>query len=496
VPAYPPAGLHQLTTFWETLARMVTACRAKVVIMPAALREILTGGAAESLASAVVVTPEDMQEAGGLETDLPPPPSEDDLGLVQFSSGSTGEPRGVCLTHRNLLANVRSFVGRMRLQSQDVCVTWLPLYHDMGLIGTLLGALMSGIPVVLIPPTDFLRRPDLWLRLLGKYGATVSVAPQFAYNLCVRKVDPADLHGVDLSPLRILLNGAEPISAEGVTSFERRFRALGLRPRVVTPCYGLAEGTLASSMQPPGSRLRVVPLPGAKPPAKAGSENRVPPTAVSTGPPLDGLQIRIRSARGAWLPERRIGEVCLRGPSVCVGHFRHGEIVPATDAGGWLATGDLGFLDGGELFITGRSKDLIIIGGRNYYPHDLEAEASVLPGLRPGRVVAFGVTLPGRATEGLVIVAETGDCSPSEAASTVARLRQQLLRKFGVAPYDTVLVGRGEVPLTTSGKVRRSAARTSYEKGLFRQVVYQVREDATAETRRPRRSSSSRQSGR
>jgi acyl-CoA synthetase (AMP-forming)/AMP-acid ligase II len=189
------------------------------------------------------------------------------------------------------------------------------------------------------------------------------------------------------------------------------------------------------------------------------------------------VEVRIRSARGTWLPERRIGEVCLRGPSVCVGHFRRGEIVPATDRRGWLATGDLGFLDGGELFITGRSKDLIIIGGRNYYPQDLEAEASALPGFRPGRVVAFGVTVPGRATEGLVIVAETTDGSPSSAASSVARLRQQLLRKFGVAPYDTVLVGRGQVPLTTSGKLRRSATRASYEKSAFRDVVYQVRSD-------------------
>jgi acyl-CoA synthetase (AMP-forming)/AMP-acid ligase II len=481
VPAYPPAGLQQLATFWETLSRMVGACEAKFVILPEALREILTGGAAESLASAVVVTPEDIWEAERSEIELPDPPAEDDLALVQFSSGSTGDPRGVCLTHRNVLSNMHSFLTRMRGQPDDLCVTWLPLYHDMGLIGTLLGALTSGMPLVLIPPTDFLRRPDLWLRLLGKYAATISVAPQFAYNLCVRKVDPASLAGVDLSRLRILLNGAEPISADGVTSFEKRFRPLGLRPRVVTPCYGLAEGTLAASMQPPGSRLRLVPLPGAKPARNASGRGRSRPEVVSTGPPLEGTEVRIRGARGTWLPARRVGEICVRGPSVCAGHMRGGEIVPATDAAGWLATGDLGFLDAGELFITGRVKDLIIIGGRNFYPQDIEAEASILPGLRPGRVVAFGVTVPGRATEGLVIVAETSDESPASAALTVGRLRQQLLGKFGVAPYDAVLIKRGQVPVTTSGKLRRSATRSTYERGAFRDVVYQIRAES-AET--------------
>ena len=312
---------------------------------------------------------------------------------------------------------------------------------------------------------------------MGKYRATVSVAPHFAYNLCVRKVDPAALPGVDLSPLRVLLNGAEPIRVAGVRAFQERYRVLGLRPGVVTPCYGLAESTLAACMQHPGLKPKTL-----RSAAVSGNPHPAAPTrpdakmeAVSVGPPLDGVEVGIREPGGDWLPDKEIGEICIRGPSVCRGYISQDGLRSASTADGWLHTGDLGFHYRGEFCVTGRLKDLIIVGGRNLQPHDLEAVAAELPGLRPGRIAAFGVSDSGRATEVLVVVAEAVEMSSDEAAGLVAQFRQRLLNRFGVTPYDILVVGRGQVPLTSSGKLRRSQARVEYERNAFREVVYRLR---------------------
>jgi acyl-CoA synthetase (AMP-forming)/AMP-acid ligase II len=474
VPAYPPASLAQLPTFSAGLLRMVGAAGPRLLVVPEALRGVLLADGSLDFGGAKVVTPEEIWEAATSATgELPAPPRADDLALIQFSSGSTGDPRGVCLTHANILANIRDFLTRMSARTDDRCVTWLPLYHDMGLIGTLMGALMSGIELALFPPTDFLRRPELWLRLLGKYRATIGVAPQFAYNLCVRKVHPDALDGVDLSSVRVLLNGAEPIQAAGVEAFQERFRPLGLRRGVVTPCYGLAEATLAACMSVPGRPLRL--CQPKEPETTPGEEWREPQTVVSAGPPMDTVEIRILGPDGAWLRDGEIGEICVRGPSVCRGVVDGGDVVSAVDAEGWLHTKDLGFLDRGELAVTGRQKDLIIIGGRNYYPQDLEAAVEELPGFRAGRVAAFGVTERERATEVLVVVAEANGQPLENSAGSVAQLRQRLLNRFGVAPYDTVLLKRGKIPVTTSGKIRRAQTRADYERNALRDVVYRLR---------------------
>jgi acyl-CoA synthetase (AMP-forming)/AMP-acid ligase II len=470
VPAYPPVGMHQLPVFREKLTRMANLVAARLIIMPEALRAVLTAEENGPLPDAAMVTPDEVWQAAD---DGPgrkaTPPTADDLALIQFSSGSTGDPRAICLTHRNILTNMRGFMARMRMQAGDVCVTWLPMYHDMGLIGTMMGAFLSRTELVLIPPTDFLRRPAFWLEMMGKYRATVSVAPQFAYNLCVRKVDPAALPDVDLSPLRVVLNGAEPIDASGVAAFQRRFAALGLGPGVVTPCYGLAEGTLAASMRSPGQPVRKTPLPGAE-----HNGNGDDAHVVCVGKPITATEIGIRSPRGAWLSPGKIGEICLRGPAVTVGYLTAAGVKAAVDGDGWLATGDLGFLDHGELFVTGRLKDLIIIGGRNLYPQDIEAAAAEVPGLRPGRIAAFGITERARATEVLVLLAEVD--AATAATHAAGALRQRLNTRFAVTPYDIVLLRRGQIPLTTSGKIRRSQARSDYQRGAFTDAVYQARQ--------------------
>jgi acyl-CoA synthetase (AMP-forming)/AMP-acid ligase II len=344
----------------------------------------------------------------------------------------------------------------------------------MGLIGTLLGPLMVGRPVTLVSPVDFLRQPAIWLRAISKHRATISVAPQFAYNLCVRKVEIEDLAGVDLSSLRVVLNGAEPIYGDGIAAFQKKFRAVGLRPNVVTPCYGLAEATLAACMQIPGKKLRVCRPAGESSSAKRAAKRNGSAEIVSVGPPMDGVEVKIRGLHGQDVTEREEGEICFRAASVCTGVLDENGISRITDDEGWLRTGDLGFLDRGELCVTGRLKDLIIIGGRNLYPHDLEAVAGEIAGLRPGRIVAFGLREPEKATEGLVIVAESTQADSHEAALCVGRLRRLLLDRFGIAPHDTVLVKRGQIPLTTSGKLRRSETKNVYERGGFGDALFRV----------------------
>jgi acyl-CoA synthetase (AMP-forming)/AMP-acid ligase II len=480
VPAYPPAGLAQLGNFARTLRGMIAACAAPLLVVPALLRDVLAE-AGEVLPPGIrLVTPEDVYAAAVETKALPGPPAGSDLALIQFSSGSTGDPKGVCLTHGNILANVTAFLSRMEVTEEDSCVTWLPLYHDMGLIGTMLGPMMIEAPLALIPPTDFLRRPAFWLECVGRHRATISVAPQFAFNLCLRKIKPADLPHVDLSRLRVLMNGAEPIHVDGVRAFEERFAAIGLRRGVVTPCYGLAEGTLAAAMLHPGSAVEVHEprAPGADGSDEASGSARM--SAVSVGPAMDGVEIRIRGGDGAWLDDGLVGEICLRGPSICRGLLGSDGERPSTDAEGWLATRDLGFLAAGSLHVTGRIKDLIILGGRNLYPQDLEALASELPGFRPGRVAAFGVAVAERATEGLVVVAETTEENSALVAGHVTELRRQLRERFGVIPWDTVLLKRGHLPLTTSGKLRRAKTREDYETNALREVVYRARSGRAA----------------
>jgi acyl-CoA synthetase (AMP-forming)/AMP-acid ligase II len=476
VPAYPPARWNQLETFSGALARMMSITKSKLAIVPEILRDFLRDNPAPGLDQARVLTPEQIWSAPASDA-APVAPKPDAPALIQFSSGSTGEPRGICLTHANILANVRAFVERMRIQPEDVVVSWLPLYHDMGLIGTMIGPLMADVQLISIPPQDFLKRPDFWLRVLGKHKGTITVAPQFAYSLCVRKVQPEQLEGVDLSSLRILLNGAEPIHAADIEAFERQFESVGMPKNTVTPCYGLGEATLAVTMRHPGSGLHGT----LRPPDV--EDDLVPPPensedaaiVTSVGPPLKGVEVRIASHDGKLEPEGVIGEICVRSATVCAGYVTAHGIESAVDAEGWLPTGDLGFVSEGELYVTGRKKDLVIVGGRNIYPQDVEEEASRIAGLRPGRIAAFGIPEPDRGTEVLVVVAETNGVGPENPEKALVDLRRRILSRFSVAPYDVVIVGRTQLPLTTSGKLRRFQTRAEYLRDSFTEIIARLR---------------------
>ena len=370
-----------------------------------------------------------------------------DPALIQYTSGSTGDPKGVLLTHANILANIRAIGEAIAIRPDDVAVSWLPLYHDMGLIGAWLGALYFGVPVVILSPLDFLARPARWLRALHAHRATLSPAPNFAFDLCGRKVADAELEGVDLSAWRLAFNGSEPVSAETLARFARRFAAYGFRPAALTPVYGLAEASVALTVSPPGRGPRL--------------DGRV----VSCGRPLPGHEVRIVDAEGRPVAERVEGRIEFRGPSVTAGYWRNPAATRATFRDGWCDSGDLGYKAEGELYVTGRVKDLIIKAGRNLHPQEIEEVAGEVPGIRKGCVAAFGVADPAIGTERLVVVAESRETAPAARERLRARVVEQVLAAVGVPPDTVVVCAPRAILKTPSGKVRRAATREAWAAG-------------------------------
>jgi acyl-CoA synthetase (AMP-forming)/AMP-acid ligase II len=384
-------------------------------------------------------------------------------------------PKGVELTHRNLLANIRSAGKALGFRSGDVGVIWLPLYHDMGLIGAVLGTLHFSIPLILFSPVDFIQNPKRWLWAVHKYRGTLSAAPNFAYSLCARKVKDSEIEGLDLSSWRLAINGAEPIHPETLEGFSRRFAPYGFSSSMFLSAYGLAEATLAVSFTaldapPPvrtydreGLELKGVAAP-VQPAAGRGTDSKSV-SWVSAGRPIPEHRVRITDADGRDLPERTVGSVTVQGPSLMRGYFRNPEATRSAIRDGWLYTGDLGFIDGGELFITGRSKDVIIKGGRNYYPQDIEAAAGSIEGVRPGCVTAFSVPNPAQGTEEVVVVAETRLRSSRSRGRLGQEIRKKVHQDVGCGLDRVLLVPPGTVSKTSSGKLQRSLSRQRYLSG-------------------------------
>jgi 1-acyl-sn-glycerol-3-phosphate acyltransferase len=401
---------------------------------------------------------------------LPPPPAADRMALIQYTSGSTGDPKGVVLTHANLLANIRAMGAVMEADSRDVFVSWLPLYHDMGLIGAWLGSLYYGAELYVMSPLSFLVRPQSWLRAIHRYRATLSAAPNFAFELCLAKVSDEDLEGLDLSSLRMLANGAEPVSAQALRHFTERFGPYGLSAAAMTPVYGLAEGSLGLSFPPPG-RGPVVDRIDRERLTRDGVAEPAPPDApnalelVGCGYPLPGHEVRIVDAGGRELPERHEGRLEFRGPSATSGYFNNPGATGALIRDGWLASGDLAYTAGGEVFITGRTKDIIIRAGRHLHPQEVEEAIAAVPGIRKGGIAVFGVTDRRSGTERVVVLAETRETGPAARSALEARVRDVVLDTAGTPPDEIVLAPPRSVPKTSSGKIRRSTAKQLYERG-------------------------------
>ncbi len=393
----------------------------------------------------------------------------EDIAFLQYTSGSTGDPKGVVLTHANLLANIRSIISGVHVKASDVCVSWLPLYHDMGLIGAWFVPIFTGVRLVVMSPLAFLSRPERWLRAIQQHRATISPAPNFAYELCVRKIADKDLQGLDLSSWRAAINGAEPVRAETLQRFTTRFAPYGFRRDALMPVYGLAEGSLAVSVPQMGAGYKVDRIER----AQFESEGRAVPVSggeatalefVNAGKPLPSVEVRIVDADGRDVGERRQGRLWFRGPAATSGYYHNDAATRELSRdGNWLDSGDLGYLAEEELYITGRAKDMIIKAGRNLYPHEVEEIAGRVTGVRTGCVVAFGAPDERTGTERLIVAAELRDAASAQRIeSEVARAVTDAL---GMPPDVIMLLPPQSIPKTSSGKLRRSETRRLFLDG-------------------------------
>lgn len=393
----------------------------------------------------------------------------EDIAFLQYTSGSTGDPKGVVLTHANLLANIRSITSGLTLQPHDVCVSWLPLYHDMGLIGAWFVPIFTGVRLVVMSPLAFLSRPERWLRAIQRHRATISPAPNFAYELCVRKIADKDLQGLDLSSWRAATNGAEPVRAETLERFAARFAPYGFRREALMPVYGLAEGSLAISVPKAGQGFKVDRVER----ASFESSGLAVPVSVSgalalefvnAGKPLPSVEVRIVDGDGRTLGDRQEGRLWFRGPAATSGYYHNdsatGELMRD---GNWLDSGDLAYWADGELYITGRAKDVIIKAGRNLYPHEVEEIAGRVKGVRTGCVVAFGAPEERTGTDRLIVAAEVRDAgSGKDIEADVARAVGE---GMGIPPDLILLLRPQSIPKTSSGKLRRSETRRLFLEG-------------------------------
>jgi fatty-acyl-CoA synthase len=395
----------------------------------------------------------------------------EDIAFLQYTSGSTGDPKGVTLTHANLLANIHSIVSGVDVQPEDVAVSWLPLYHDMGLIGAWLVPLVSGNPVVVLSPLAFLSRPERWLWAIHRHRGTISPAPNFAYELCVRKIADKDLQGLDLSCWRAALNGAEQVRADTIEKFAARFAAYGFRREALLPVYGLAEASLAVSVPKIGSGYKVDRVvretfesEGRAVPAGPGDP--APLEFVNAGRPLPNVEVRIVTSDGREAHERAEGRLWFRSPSATSGYYHNPSATrELIREDGWLDSGDLAYLADGEIYISGRAKDVIIKGGRNLYPHEIEDVAGRIAGVRPGCVVAFGVPDARSGTERLVVTAEVRDMARAE--NIAAEISRAVDAAIGMPPDQVETLPPQSIPKTSSGKLRRSETRRLYLEGTL-----------------------------
>jgi 1-acyl-sn-glycerol-3-phosphate acyltransferase len=468
VPLYPPARPAQLEQHFRRIAAIVANCGARLFItieQAKIFAHVLQAHAADLRHVATVA--EVLDEGGAVP---PHRASPADTAFLQYTSGSTGRPKGVVLSHANLLANLRAMGTAARVTSQDTFVSWLPLYHDMGLIGACLGSMLYAYPLVLMSPLAFLSRPARWLRRVQQHRGTMTSAPNFAYELCLTKLTERELEGLDLSSLRLSFNGAEAVSADTVERFCERFARYGFRREAMTPVYGLAECCLGTTF-PPLERGALVERVdrahfqhhGVARPAR--DDDALPLRFVACGRALPGHAVRVVDQRGREVRERTQGRVQFAGPSATSGYFRNPEETARLVDGAWRNTGDLGYLAGGELFITGRAKDLIIRGGHNIHPMELEEAVGEVRGVRHGGVAVFAASDPRTATERLIVLAESRETKPEERARIVADINQLAVDLAGMPADEVVLAPPRTVLKTSSGKIRRAACRELYERG-------------------------------
>lgn len=469
VPIYPPVRLQQLEDHLLRHRGILSNCQAAFLITFEEVKALALLLKSQVPSLSKVVTPgELMAETAQL---LYPRINAEDTALLQYTSGSTGMPKGVALSHRNLLANICAMGERIEVVSSDVFVSWLPLYHDMGLIGAWLGTLYYAAMLVVMSPLSFLAKPERWLWAIHRNRATMTAAPNFAYELCLKRIRDEDIRGIRLDSMRAVFNGAEAVIPATLERFHRRFAGYGLKKTALMPVYGLAECSVGLTFPPLGrgplvdrvARDRFMRTARAEP--ASGPDNAL--CFVSCGDPLPDHEIRIVDALGHELPERQQGRLQFRGPSVTCGYYRNPEENKRLFDRGWVNSGDFAYIAGGEVYITGREKDIIIHAGRNVYPHELEEAVNEIDGIRKGCVAVFGCPCPETGTERLVVLAETRETDPRVLEKIRSQINAVATALAGNPPDDVVLAPPHSVLKTSSGKIRRTACRELYEQGLI-----------------------------
>jgi fatty-acyl-CoA synthase len=397
---------------------------------------------------------------GGMESE------PEDIVLLQHSSGTTGLQKGVALSHQSVLSQLKAYAKAINMTRDDVVVSWLPLYHDMGLIAGFIMPILLRSKLVLMSPFDWIRAPSRLLSAISQYGGTLSWLPNFAYNFSARKVRDRDLDNVDLSSWRAVINCSEPMRWKSHDEFFNRFSKYGLKRQALATCYAMAENVFAVTQGGIESPVvldeidrRSLSEDQIAVPAKGG-EDAI--KMLSTGQPIEGTRVRVIDADGKDLPDRRVGEIVLQGDCLLSGYYNRDDLTQKTFIDRWYITGDLGYLLNGELFVTGRKKELIIVGGKNVFPQDLEELAMEVEAVHPGRVVAFGLFNEDIGTEEICIVAEV-DVIEDDARVKIAReIRDQISRGTDVTARYVLTVDRGWLIKTSSGKIARGANRDKY----------------------------------
>ena len=468
VPLYPPFRPSQLEEHLRRHYRILNNAQTPILITVPEAKPLARLLQTQVEALRHVVTMDDLLSTVGPEVS-PPLLRAGDLAFLQYTSGSTGDPKGVILSHANLLANIRAMGARVQAGPTDVFVSWLPLYHDMGLIGACLGSLYFGLTLVLMSPLSFMARPARWLWAIHRHRGTLSAAPNFAYELCLRSATEHSFAGLDLSSWRMAMNGAEPVNPDTLERFARYFSAHGFNPAALAPVYGLAESSLGVSLHAPGRGLiidrvqrRTFMQTGQVLPAAPDDAEAL--RFVSCGQPLPDHAVRIVDTQGRELVERQEGRLEFRGPSCTQGYYRNPDATRRLFDDGWLDSGDRAYLAGGEVYITGRVKDLIIRGGQNIYPYELEDAVGAIAGIRRGNVAVFASPDPVSSSERLVVVAETRQTLPETREQLRARIQAVAVDLLGTPPDDIVLAPPYTVLKTSSGKLRRAALQEQYER--------------------------------
>ena len=468
VPLPLPTSFGGREAYVEQLTVMLTSADPALFLYPAELADYCAAAAEHRQ---VAASSWDALAALDFDPAAPLPQARPgDIAYLQYSSGSTRFPHGVAVTHNALLDNLRAHGLGLKLEDTDRCISWLPWYHDMGLVGCFLSPIANQMSVDFLKTEDFARRPLAWLDLISRHpGTTLSYSPTFGYDICARRMSSQIKAGerFDLSRWRIAGNGADMIRPDVMQAFVDAFANAGFKASSFCPSYGLAEATLAVSLMPPGEGIRLELVEESQLSGASAADGQDRPkryrAIVNCGRAVEGMEIEVRGGDGALLPDREIGKVWVRGASVMAGYFRDPESTEACMVGGWLDTGDMGYLSAGYIFIVGRAKDMIIINGRNHWPQDIEWAVEQLPGFKAGDIAAFAILGPSGEEQPAVLV----HCRISDLAER-GRLRDDIRERVraitGISPVVELIAPR-TLPRTSSGKLSRTKARILYLSG-------------------------------